>query len=95
MSKTFEDRAREDFRLINKAEYECALAESQVDEQWFGRVKRCIDIAENAFVQGSINQRAIDIDKACAWLTEHAQFTKRGEIWGFDVESFRKAMEST
>lgn len=65
VAATIEERAIAAFNAINEREYKCALAESQVSKQLYEQVKKEYSIAQNAFVQGVMYQRKIDIEKAC------------------------------
>lgn len=89
--KTIEERAKAAFDAINSREYKCALAEAQVSEELYEQVKREYVIAQNAFVQGVMYQRKIDIEKACEWLYE---CVGTGEQFKQTlVDKFRKVME--
>ena len=49
--------------------------------------------AMEAYMDGAIEQKAIDIDKACEWLRERVQCGEHPQrAYGF-AEEFRKAME--
>ena len=49
--------------------------------------------AMTAYMDGAIEQKAIDIDKACDWLKERVQCGVHPQrAYGF-AEEFRKAME--
>lgn len=95
--ETIEKRAKAAFDAINSREYKCALAEAQVSEQLYERVKKEYSIAQNAFVQGVIYQRKIDIEKACEAYCKVCD-TKECEEFDYEVEccwlkKFRKALE--
>lgn len=53
-------------------------------------------IAENSFIQGAAEQKAIDIEKACEWLEMNVEYWLYDDGF-FDVlamlKDFRKAME--
>ena len=50
-------------------------------------------IAEESYIAGAKEQKAIDIDKACEWLKENIEGSVHPQsAYGF-VEKFRKAME--
>ena len=50
-------------------------------------------VARESYTKGAIEQKAIDIDKACEWLKERVQCGVHPQrAYGF-VEEFRKAME--
>ena len=50
-------------------------------------------VATNSYIQGTTEQKAIDIDKACDWLKERFQCGVHPQnAYGF-AEEFRKAME--
>ena len=46
-------------------------------------------VATNSYIQGTTEQKAIDIDKACEWLNENARHLLSAEM----RRKFRKAME--
>ena len=50
-------------------------------------------VATNSYIQGTTEQKAIDIDKACEWLNENVEGGVHPQsAYGF-VDKFRKAME--
>ena len=50
-------------------------------------------IANESYIAGANEQKAIDIDKACEWLKENVEGGVHPQsTYGF-VEKFRKAME--
>ena len=46
-------------------------------------------VATNSYIQGTTEQKAVDIDKACEWLNENARHLLSSEM----RRKFRKAME--
>ena len=46
-------------------------------------------VATNSYIQGTTEQKAIDLDKACEWLNENARHLLSAEM----RRKFRKAME--
>ena len=69
------DLARKAFHAINDKEYNCSLAESQVDGKLFDSVKKEYEVAEAAFVQGAKWAQKVLTDVAC-------DFTRRAlEHW--------------
>lgn len=57
------------------------------------REQYIVNQQRNAYITGAMEQKAIDIEKACEWLKENIDGgVHPSSAYGF-VEKFRKAME--
>lgn len=87
--KTIEERAKEwGEHIVETTPYDVVDGKACV----FVEDRNIADIAEESYIAGAKEQKAIDMDRACEWL-KGVQCVVHPQIdYGF-AEEFRKAME--
>lgn len=82
--KTIEDRAREwGEHIVETTPYDVVDGKACV----FVEDRNIANVAEESYIAGATEQKAIDIDKACLWLKA------RNVLTDASLEGFRNAME--
>ena len=87
--KTIEERAKEwGEHIVETTPYDVVDGKACV----FVEDRNIADVAEESYIAGATEQKAIDIEKACEWLKNNLR--EYGIIlFGYWESDFRKAME--
>ena len=87
--KTIEERAKEwGEHIVETTPYDVADGKVCV----FVEDRDIANVAEESYIAGATEQKAIDMDRACEWLKGVQCVVHQQIAYGF-AEEFRKAME--